>query len=271
MISKDCGGIPAELDSLVRNMKTLRLPLLVLLLHLSLPPSVHSQDKTGAAEVGPGDNAHTSQELSTRDQHYDPLERINDDIFAFNSAFDHFVLEPVAKTYASAVPLSAQDGIRNAVNNLDVVRKTVNNLLQARPISASREVARFLINSTVGIAGIFDMAAKLGLEPSDQDMGITLGVYGISHGAYLVLPLLPPTTVRDGLGTVADSFLNPLRYFTPYYVPLAVTAADVVNNRALNIKTFDALKLSIDPYGAVRNAYLQVRQKKLQAARSAGL
>jgi len=209
-------------------------------------------------------------ELTTRDQHYDPLERINDDIFAFNSAFDYFVLEPVAKTYAAVVPLSAQTGIGNAVNNLGVAKKAVNNLLQAKPVAASREIARFVINSTVGIAGIFDMARKLGLEPSDQDMGITLGLYGVSHGAYLVLPLLPPTTVRDGLGRVADSFMNPLSYFTPYYVPLSITVADTVNNRALNMKTYDALKLSIDPYGAVRNAYLQVRQQKLEAARTGG-
>ena len=249
-------------------MRFLRLPLFVLLLHLSLSPWAHAQ-------VKPGEGTDVQEkspvgELTTRDQHYDPLERINDDIFAFNSAFDYFVLEPVAKTYAAVVPLPAQTGIRNAANNLGVARKAVNNLLQAKPIAASREVARFIINSTVGIVGIFDMARKLGLEPSDQDMGITLGLYGISHGAYLVLPLLPPTTVRDGLGRVADSFMNPLSYFTPYYVPLSVTVADTVNNRALNMKTYDALKLSIDPYGAVRNAYLQVRQRKLEAARTGG-
>ena len=247
------------------------LPVLALLLHLSLSPSAHSQaEPGGSAERAPVNGPAVTGELSTRDQHYDPLEGINDDIFTFNSAFDHLVLEPVAKTYASAVPLSAQNGIRNAIDNLDVVRKTVNNLLQGRPEAAGREVARFLINSTVGIAGIFDMAGKVGLDPSDQDMGITLGVYGFSHGAYLVLPLLPSTTVRDGIGTVADTLLNPLRYFTPYYVPLAVTVTGTVNSRALNIKTFEALKLSIDPYGAVRNAYLQVRQQKLRAARAEG-
>lgn len=249
-------------------MRFLRLPLLVLLLHLSLSPWAHSQVKPSEGAAGQDTSV---GEPTTRDQHYDPLERINDDIFAFNSAFDYFVLEPVAKTYAAVVPLPAQTGIRNAANNLGIAKKAVNNLLQAKPIAASREVARFIINSTVGIVGIFDMARKLGLEPSDQDMGITLGLYGISHGAYLVLPLLPPTTVRDGLGRVADSFMNPLSYFTPYYVPLSITVADTVNNRALNMKTYDALKLSIDPYGAVRNAYLQVRQQKLEAARSGGL
>ena len=249
-------------------MRTLRLPLLVLLLHLSLSPPVQSQ----VEPVGRGGAGETPrfQEPTTRDRHYDPLERINDDIFIFNAAFDRIVLEPVARTYASAVPPPAQTSIRNAVNNLDVVRKVVNSVLQGRPVTAGREVARFVVNSTVGIVGIFDMAAKFGLEPSDQDMGITLGLYGFSHGAYLVLPLLPVTTVRDGLGTVADGMMNPLGYFTPYYVPAAIRAVDTVNSRALNMPAFEALKQSIDPYGAVRNAYLQIRQQKLEAARAAG-
>ena len=255
-------------------MRTLRLPFLVLLLYLILPHPVHSQvdaDARGPATAGgPLDDSSRSEELTTRDQHYDPLERFNDDIFEFNLGFDRLVLKPVAETYAAAVPRSVQTGIRNIVSNLDVVRKVVNNALQARPITASREVARFMLNSTVGIAGIFDMASKMGLEPSDQDMGITLGLYGFSHGAYLVLPLLPPTTVRDGLGTVADSLMNPLGYLTPSYVPWTVRATDAVNSRALNMEAYEQLELSIDPYGAARNAYLQIRQQKLKAARAAG-
>ncbi len=243
------------------------LPILFLLLHLSLPPWVGSQ-------VGPGEAAETGLSgfggPATAAPHHDPFERINDDIFKFNSDFDRFVLEPVARAYAAALPLSARTGIRNAVNNLDVARKTANNLLQGRPVSASREVVRFVVNSTVGIAGVFDMAARLGLEPSDPDMGITLGVYGFGHGAYLVLPFLPPTTLRDGLGKVADSFMNPLRYFTPSHVPLAIGVTSAINSRSLNMEMFEALRHSIDPYGAARDAYLQIRRQKLQAARAAG-
>ena len=128
----------------------------------------------------------------------------------------------------------------------------------------------FVLNSTVGIEGTSNGRASIGAGAQRSGHGITLGLLRVRHGAYLVLPLLPPTTVRDGLGTVADSLMNPLGYFTPYYVPLAVRVADTVNSRALNIKTFEALALSIDPYGAARNAYLQVRQQKLRATRTSG-
>ena len=248
-------------------MRKLHVPFLVLLfLQLSLAQPATSQ---GEPTAGP-EGAPVSREIATRDQHYDRIEWFNEKMFAFNSVFDHFVLKPVALTYASILPSPAQQGVRRAIDNLGVVRKIVNNTLQGRPLSASRELARFLINSTVGIAGIFDMATKLGLEPNDQDMGITLGVYGISHGAYLVLPLLPPTTFRDGVGMAADSLMNPLGYFLPYYVPLSIQAADIVNNRALDNKLYEELERSIDPYSSVRNAYLQIRGRKLQAARAAG-
>ena len=245
-------------------MKNLRLPFLLLLLHLSLvQPAASQEEPAGAA----GGEVPVSDELATRDQHYDRIEWFNERVFLFNSAFDRFVLKPVALTYGSVLPSPAQRGVRNAINNLDVVRKVVNNTLQGKPLSASREIARFVVNSTLGIAGIFDMATKLGLEPSDQDMGITLGVYGFSHGAYLVLPLLPPTTIRDGLGMAADAFMSPLQYFTPYYVPLSVRATDIVNNRALDNNVYEELERSIDPYTAARNAYMQLRQRKLRTAR----
>ena len=240
-------------------MQTLRLFVLLLLLPLTVPQPADAQVNTR--------DTSDSGELSTRDTHYDPLESVNYRVFEFNSGFDAFVLKPVALGYGAVVPPPVQTGIHNAVDNLGVVRKVVNNLLQGKPLGAGRETARFLVNSTVGIAGLFDMADKMGLAPSDQDMGITLGLYGASHGAYLVLPLLPVTTVRDGLGTVADSLMDPLGWLTPFYVPLSIRVVGTVNSRSRNMDAFEALERSIDPYGALRNAYLQIRQHKLEQAR----
>jgi len=248
-------------------MQTFRLFVLILLLSLTMHQPADAQGTAG----DPAGNGPDSGELSTRDTHYDPIESINYRVFEFNSGVDRFVLKPVAEGYAAVVPPPVQTGIHNAIDNLGVVRKVVNNLLQGKPLSAARETVRFVINSTVGVAGLFDVASTMGLEPSDQDMGITLGLSGASHGAYLVLPLLPVTTVRDGVGTVADSLLDPLTWLTPFYVPLSIRATDTVNNRARNMKAYEELEQSIDPYGALRNAYLQIRQHKLEQARSEGL
>ena len=248
-------------------MRTFPLFVLFLLLPLTMHQPAGAQGTAG----GPPRNGPDSGELSTRDTHYDPMESINYRVFEFNSGVDRFVLKPVAQGYAAVVPPPVQTGIHNAIDNLGVVRKVVNNLLQGKPLRAVRETVRFVINSTVGMAGLVDMASKMGLEPSDQDMGITLGLSGASHGAYLVLPLLPVTTVRDGIGTVADSLMDPLTWLTPFYVPLSIRVAGTVNNRARNMKAYEELEESIDPYGALRNAYLQIRQNKLEKARAEGL
>ena len=257
-------------------MRTPSLPLLFLLLHLFLLQPAYSQDgpgNTGAqapdgdspsfATPGPGFEAPT-----TRDTPYDPLEPLNDKVFEFNRGFDRLLLKPVAQGYAAVVPPPVRNGIHNAIGNLDVVSKVVNNVLQGKPVKAGREVVRFVVNSTLGIAGFFDMAEKLGLDPSDQDMGTTLGLYGLGHGAYLVLPLMQMTTVRDGVGMAADSLMNPLGWLTPYYVPLSISGADLLNSRARNMEAFEQLERTIDPYGAARNAYLQVRRRKLEQARA---
>ena len=250
---------------------------LFLLLNLLLLQPAHSRDGPGnAGAQAPDGDGPSFAEPTTRDAPpttqgdapYDPLEPFNDKVFEFNRGFDRVLLKPVAQGYAAVVPPPVQTGIHNAVENLDVVRKVVNNVLQGKPATAGREAARFVLNSTLGVAGLFDVAEKMGLAPADQDMGITLGLHGLGHGAYLVLPLLPPTTVRDGVGTVADSLMNPLRWLTPDYVPLSITGVGLVNTRARNMEAFEQLERSIDPYGAVRNAYLQIRRRKLEQARS---
>jgi len=201
---------------------------------------------------------------------YDPWEPYNVKMFEFNRGFDKYLLKPVAKGYDFVVPTPVQKGIRNAADNLDVVRKVVNNTLQGKFFGAGKELSRFVINSTVGVAGLFDVAKDgLGIEPADQDMGITLGFYGVGQGPYLMIPILPPTTVRDGVGFLADLVMNPLFWLPPFYVPLGITVHETVNNRSLSLGTIEKLEeSSIDFYGAVRNAYLETRAQRVKEARA---
>jgi phospholipid-binding lipoprotein MlaA len=142
----------------------------------------------------------------------------------------------------------------------------VNEVLQARFQDAGSELARFLLNSTVGVAGFVDVASRAGLEKSDADTGQTLGVYGAGAGPYLVLPLLPPLTVRDGIGYGIDGVLDPLSWFvTPFVADLVRTAAYTINDRANNLKLYqDVEDASLDLYATVRNGYLQRRQKSIE-------
>lgn len=200
---------------------------------------------------------------------YDPWEPYNVTMFEFNRGVDRYVLKPVAQGYDFIVPNPLQKGFRNAFDNLDVVRKVVNNSLQGKFIGAGKELTRFVINSTIGVVGLFDVAKDgLGIEPSDQDMGITLGFYGVGQGPYLIVPILPPLTVRDGIGVAADALMNPLVWLTPFYVPLGMTVHETVNNRSLNLGTIEKLEeSSIDFYGAVRNAYLETRAQRVKESR----
>jgi phospholipid-binding lipoprotein MlaA len=139
----------------------------------------------------------------------------NENVFWFNrNVFDRFVLKPLATVWDTILPAPAQRSIHNALDNLGVVRRLTNNLLQLKLGGAGREVARFTINSTVGVAGLFDVAKDgFGIERSEEDTGQTLGVYGLGPGPYMVLPFLPVMTVRDGFGFAADAAMNPLSYF----------------------------------------------------------
>ena len=239
----------------------------MLLLHLCLAQPAAAQADRGAASAQDPAPA----ELHTRDQHYDRIEWFNDKMFLFNSAFDQFLLKPVALTYASIVPLPAQQGIRNAIGNLDVVRKVVNNTLQGRPVSASRELARFMINSTVGVAGIFDMATKLGAGAQRPGHGDHAGrVRGQPRRLSRVAAAAPHHVPgrRGHRGRLVD---EPAGISGPLLrTPVHPRYADLVNSRALDRKLYEELELSIDPYSAARNAYLQIRARKLEAARSAG-
>lgn len=199
---------------------------------------------------------------------YDPWESINDKIFWFNhDVADRYALKPAATAWSKAAPEPVRQGLANAFNNVAMPKRLVNNLLQGRIPGAARELGRFVLNSTFGVVGLFDVSTRLGLDKSDADTGQTLGVYGVGPGPYVMVPLLRPLTVRDGVGLAVDSLLDPLSYVAPFVANVARSGVDTVNERAANLKLFnDVEESSLDLYSAVRNGYLQRRQKSIQAA-----
>jgi phospholipid-binding lipoprotein MlaA len=196
----------------------------------------------------------------------DPWEPFNEKMFSFNHGLDRNLLKPVATGYDTVLPDLVQTSIMNAIKNLGVVRRLVNNLLQLKFEGASRELLRFTVNSTFGIAGLFDVARDgSGIKESDEDTGQTLGFYGVGPGPYLVLPLLPVMTVRDGFGALVDTAMNPLIFVAPVGATLGIFATNTVNDRSLNLDKFQRVEDSvIDLYGAVRNAYLQRRAAEIK-------
>lgn len=197
-------------------------------------------------------------------EEYDPWEPFNEVMFEFNRGLDRWVLKPVAKGYRKIMPDLFQEMIGNGFDNIGVVPRFVNCLLQAKFGGAGREFGRLLLNSTLGIGGMFDIAKQeFGLQKCNEDTGQTLGVWGIGPGPYLILPFLPPLTVRDAIGWVADGAMNPMVYFVPF-IPdrLAMKVGDTVNDRAFNIDLYQGFEeATVELYSALRNAYLQRRQK----------
>ena len=192
----------------------------------------------------------------------DPFESFNEKMFWFNrEVLDRYVLKPIATGWDFLLPDPVQRGVHNFFDNLAVVRRVVNNSLQLKFNGAGTELARFTINSTVGVVGFFDVAKDaFGIEQKDEDTGQTFGVWGAGPGPYLVLPFLPPLTIRDGIGYAFDVAMTPYTYFIPWWASVAGTATSTVNERSLNLDRFERVAEStVDLYGAVRNGYLQRR------------
>ena len=192
----------------------------------------------------------------------DPLEGFNEKMFWFNrEVLDRYLLKPLATGWDFILPDPVQRGVHNFFDNLAVVRRVVNNSLQLKLIGAGTELARFGINSTIGLVGFFDVAKDaFGIEQRDEDTGQTFGVWGMGPGPYLVLPFLPPLTIRDGIGYAFDAAMTPYTYFIPWWGTIAGTVTNTVNERSLNLDRFERVAEStVDLYGAVRNAYLQRR------------
>lgn len=215
-----------------------------------------------AASSGMPETAPFAAAAPGEDFDEDPWEGFNEKMFFFNrDVFDRFVLKPLATGWDFIFPDPVQRGVHNMFDNLAVVRRVVNNSLQLKFAGAGTELARFTINSTIGLVGFFDVAKDgFGIEQRDEDTGQTFGVWGMGPGPYLVLPLLPPLTVRDGVGYALDIAMTPYIYFIPWWGNFAGTGTNAVNERSLNLDRFERVAEStVDLYGAVRNAYLQRR------------
>jgi len=201
---------------------------------------------------------------------YDPLEPFNEKMFWFNRELDDYVTRPIATGFAAVVPEPPRRCIDRFFTNVGVVPRFANSLFQLKFAGAGREVSRFAINSTLGIAGLFDPADKwFGIKPSNEDFGLTLGHYGIDSGPYLVIPFLGPSTIRDAVGRVADGFMDPTAYFLVAWQVIAIDTGTKVTHaidyESLNLQLFsDVDRYSVDLYGAVQDYYLQKRRQQLQ-------
>jgi len=208
----------------------------------------------------------SEDELETPEA-YDPWEPFNERMFEVNRRLDRYVLKPVAKAYNFITPDELQIMISNGFDNISFPPRFVNSVLQGKFKGAGREIARFLINSTAGVGGLFDPAKDVfGLVKSREDFGQTLGFYGVGPGPFLIVPLMEPMTVRDGVGKAVDAAMDPLAYYLPFiWDRLGMKIGDTVNERSLNLDLFQGFEESvIDLYSAVRHGYLQRREKLIR-------
>ena len=189
---------------------------------------------------------------------YDPWEPFNEKMFNFNYKLDRYVVKPVAKVYNEIVLDGEKQAIRNAYDNVAMPKRFINSLAQGKFKGAGLEFSRFIINSTLGVGGLADVAKyQFHMERSDENAGQTLGFYGVEPGPYLVLPFMPPLTVRDAVGYVFDVALDPISYALPLLGNFGKTTESLVNNRAGNIDKYQsAEEATLDLYSAVRNDYL---------------
>lgn len=206
---------------------------------------------------------------STPDTPYDPLEGMNRTVFDLNQRLDRNAALPAATYYAESVPGSVRDRVRNVLSNLGGPVTAANYLLQGEITYAGEAAGRFLVNTTLGVVGIFDVASDWDMPHRSRDMGLTLGTYGVPEGPYLVLPLGGSSALRDLAGSYVDGFFSPLRYVGRYegraYVGLFRNVLGTVDSRSRNLEAYREIERnSVDYYATMRSRYLQRRAQLIE-------
>lgn len=199
---------------------------------------------------------------------YDPWQPLNRPLFAFGMGLDHVVFAPIAHGYMRVTPLPIRNRVSAFVFNLNEPSTVLEDVLQGHPKRAGRATARFVVNSTVGLLGLFDVASHWGIAPHDSDFGQTLGRYGAQPGPYVFVPIIGPLNLRDGIGRIVDVATDPIGFLTG---PITSTSGGVrygvtaLDARALGDPAYEALKDATDPYVTTRSAYTQYRAAKVQS------
>lgn len=198
----------------------------------------------------------------------DPYEQTNRAIFEMNQKTDRAIILPASKFYVEVVPKPARDGLHNVLTNLDLPITFANDILQGEFSRAGETVTRFGVNSTIGMAGLFDIATKWGVPYHSEDFGQTLGTYGVGEGPYIVLPFLGPDPPRDAAGQIVDVFLDPTTYIQlreHLWWSVARQGTTVLDLRSRNIDTLEGIeRSSVDYYASVRSLYRQARENEIR-------
>ncbi len=237
-------------------------PLLALALIAALASTTSCAVKGDAppSKAAPVASAEVS-DLGPQDN--DPLEPVNRGIFKVNEVVDGLVLKPVAHIYRGVLPAPVRTGVHNALTNLSAPVVFVNSALQGDNTNMANTLGRFLINSTLGVAGIFDVASEMGVAKANKkDFGQTLGVHGVGPGPYIVLPILGPSNLRDGFGLAADTAMDPFTYIFDMPTTIAVDSVRIIDRRTELLPLTDRVyRDSLDPYATLRSIYQQHRTK----------
>jgi phospholipid-binding lipoprotein MlaA len=190
----------------------------------------------------------------------DPLERVNRASYKVTDVVDRAVLKPVAKGYKAVAPQFVETGVSNFFSNLGQPTVIVNDFLQAKFKDGVSDTGRFLLNTTLGIAGLWDPASGIGLEKHDEDFGQTLGKWGVPSGPYLFIPLYGPSTLRDGPAALVDVYTDPTHYVERDAYRYTLYGMNLIDTRARLLETDQTLENTFDRYAFVRNAFLQRRE-----------